>query len=252
MKFLLTRAKGSTKVLAARLGVSRRTVERYRAGKLTTPQNRLQAALVEETESEWQPQVRAQAREQASISSGMMVEVTAYSGFEGRGSSDDGRIRHITTPISPTYVKRTSPSSSPADRHSPGRTVPMSSTKHLRAYAALHHVVDRLESADWSESISERGFRLSVDLEGAALSVSPRSTVPGPSAPPVRCRYSEEQRFERVRIHMTCLRGDLLSIGLDFADPFPDALRKITNGEPATVLEYEPSPRPARDPSRLL
>ncbi|WP_406156361.1 hypothetical protein OG298_01685 [Streptomyces sp. NBC_01005] len=56
VKFLLTRAKGSTKALAERLSVSRRTVERYRAGKLTTPQKRLQAALVEATESEWQPQ----------------------------------------------------------------------------------------------------------------------------------------------------------------------------------------------------
>ncbi|MEU1555612.1 terminal protein [Streptomyces scabiei] len=106
VKFLLTRAKGSTKALAERLGVSRRTVERYRAGKLTTPQKRLQAALVEETESEWQPQVRAQAREQASTSSGMMVEVTAYFGFTCTGSSDDGRIRTITTPISPTYAKQ--------------------------------------------------------------------------------------------------------------------------------------------------
>lgn len=83
---LLTRAKGPTKALAERLGVSRRTVERYRAGKLTTPQKRLQAALVEETESEWQPQVRAQARERASTSSGMMVEVTAYFGFTCSGS----------------------------------------------------------------------------------------------------------------------------------------------------------------------
>ncbi|MGJ5899292.1 telomere-protecting terminal protein Tpg [Streptomyces niveiscabiei] len=106
VKFLLTRAKGSTKALAERLGVSRRTVERYRAGSLKTPQKRLQAALVEETESEWQPQVRAQAREQASTSSGMMVEVTAYFGFTASGSSDDGRIRTITTPISPTYVRQ--------------------------------------------------------------------------------------------------------------------------------------------------
>ncbi|KOG59227.1 telomere-protecting terminal protein Tpg [Streptomyces sp. NRRL WC-3725] len=106
VKFLLTRAKGSTKALAERLGVSRRTVERYRAGKLATPQKRLQAALVEETESEWQPQVRAQAREQASTSSGMRVEVTAYFGFTCSGSSDDGRIRTITTPISPTYARR--------------------------------------------------------------------------------------------------------------------------------------------------
>lgn len=98
--------KGSTQALAERLGVSRRTVERYRAGKLTTPQKRLQVALVEETESEWQPQVRAQAREQAAISGGMMVDVTAYFGFTGKGSSDDGRQRQITTAISPTHAKR--------------------------------------------------------------------------------------------------------------------------------------------------
>lgn len=106
MKFLLTRVKGSTKALAERLGVSRRTVERYRTGKLKTPQKRLQAALVEETESEWQPQVRAQARTQASASRGMMVEVTAYFGFTCKGSSDDGRERQITTDISPFYVKQ--------------------------------------------------------------------------------------------------------------------------------------------------
>ncbi|MER7001158.1 terminal protein [Streptomyces sp. NPDC000410] len=106
MKFLLTCAKGSTKALAERLGVSRRTVERYRAGTLTTPQKRLQAALVEETESEWQPQFRAQVREQASTTSGMMVDVTAYFGFVGKGSSDDGRERSITTDISPTYAKQ--------------------------------------------------------------------------------------------------------------------------------------------------
>ncbi|WP_432040938.1 telomere-protecting terminal protein Tpg [Streptomyces chartreusis] len=106
VKFLLTRAKESARSLAERVGTSTRTIERYRAGKLKKPQKRLQAALVEATESEWQPQVRARAREQASTSSGMMVEVTAYFGFTCSGSSDDGRIRTITTPISPTYVKQ--------------------------------------------------------------------------------------------------------------------------------------------------
>ncbi|MGW2956725.1 telomere-protecting terminal protein Tpg [Streptomyces eurythermus] len=106
MRFLLTRTKGSTKALAERLGVSRRTVERYRAGTLTTPQKRMRAALVEETESEWQPQVRAQARHQTATSSGMMVDVTAYFGFTCTGSSDDGRERTITTAISPTYAKQ--------------------------------------------------------------------------------------------------------------------------------------------------
>ncbi|MFM9681716.1 telomere-protecting terminal protein Tpg [Streptomyces brasiliscabiei] len=105
MKFLLTRAKGSTKALAERLGVSRRTVQRYRAGQLKKPQKRLQAALVEETASEWQPQVRAQARERAATSSGLMVNVHAYFGFACTGSSDDGRERFVSTPISPVYAK---------------------------------------------------------------------------------------------------------------------------------------------------
>ncbi|MEU2458247.1 HTH domain-containing protein [Streptomyces sp. NPDC012473] len=106
VKFLLTRAKGSTKTLAERLGVSRRTVERYRAGKLTTPQKRLQVARVEETESARQPQVRERAREPASTSGGMMVNVVAYFEFAASGSSGDGRIRHITTAIAPTYAQQ--------------------------------------------------------------------------------------------------------------------------------------------------
>ncbi|MDX2915961.1 telomere-protecting terminal protein Tpg [Streptomyces griseiscabiei] len=106
VEFLYKRAKQSTKALAEQLGVSTRTVQRYRAGQLTKPQKKLQAALVEETESQWQPQVRAQARERAATSGGMMVEVTAYFGFTCSGSSDDGRIRTITTPISPIYVKQ--------------------------------------------------------------------------------------------------------------------------------------------------
>lgn len=62
MKFLLTRAQGSTKVLTERLGISRRTIERYRSGTLKTPQKRLQAALVEETQCKGKPQVRDQTR----------------------------------------------------------------------------------------------------------------------------------------------------------------------------------------------
>jgi hypothetical protein len=36
----------------------------------------------------------------------MMMEVTAYFGFTCTGSSDDGRVRTITTPISPTCAKQ--------------------------------------------------------------------------------------------------------------------------------------------------
>ncbi|MEU5298577.1 hypothetical protein [Streptomyces umbrinus] len=51
---------------------------------------------------------------------------------------------------------------------------------------------------------------------------------------------------------MASIRGDLLSIGLDFEDRFPDALRKITNGQPVTIVEYEPSPHPVHEPSLAL
>ncbi|MFF8604165.1 telomere-protecting terminal protein Tpg [Streptomyces sp. NPDC015232] len=106
VKFLLTWAKESARSLAERVGTSTRTIERYRAGKLKKPQKRLQAALVEATESKWQPQVRAQVRERAAASTGMTVDVTAHFGFTCKGSSDDGRERTITTAISPTYAKQ--------------------------------------------------------------------------------------------------------------------------------------------------
>lgn len=106
VKFLLTRMKETARGLAEHVGTSTRTIERYRAGKLKKPQKRLQAALAEATDSEWQPQVRAQARERAATSGGMSVEVTAYFGFTCTGSSDDGRERQITTDISPFYVKQ--------------------------------------------------------------------------------------------------------------------------------------------------
>ncbi|WP_435887878.1 telomere-protecting terminal protein Tpg [Streptomyces chartreusis] len=96
VKFLRTRAKRSTKALGERLGLSRRTADRYRAGQLTNPQKLLRAMLVEETESAWQPQVRAPVCERASASGEMMAEVTAYVGFTCPSSSNDGHM-----PLSP-------------------------------------------------------------------------------------------------------------------------------------------------------
>ncbi|MEV7978461.1 hypothetical protein [Streptomyces sp. NPDC086519] len=61
---------------------------------------------MEETESQWQPQVRAQVRERAATVDGMQVEVYAYFGFACTGSSDDGRERFISTALSPTYAKQ--------------------------------------------------------------------------------------------------------------------------------------------------
>ncbi|TWF73884.1 hypothetical protein FHX78_133 [Streptomyces capillispiralis] len=104
MKFLLTRAKGSTTAVAERLGVSRRTVERYRSGAATKPQKRLQEAPVQETEAQWQPQVRAQARQRAATSGGLVISCQAYFGFGPEGSSDAGRMRDVMNAVSPAYA----------------------------------------------------------------------------------------------------------------------------------------------------
>ncbi|MFF4787920.1 telomere-protecting terminal protein Tpg [Streptomyces griseorubiginosus] len=105
MKFLLTRARGSTTAVAERLGVSRRTVERYRAGAATKPQKRLQEALVKETEEQWQPQVRAHARRRAMTSAGLVVSCRAFFGFGPEGTSDAGRMRDIQTAVSPEHAR---------------------------------------------------------------------------------------------------------------------------------------------------
>lgn len=104
MKFLRTREKGSTKSLAERLGVSRKTVQRYLSGTSTKPNKLLQAALVQETESEWQPQVRARTRQRAASSGGLVISCRAYFGFGPEGTSDAGRVRDITVAVSPSHA----------------------------------------------------------------------------------------------------------------------------------------------------
>ncbi|MFI0915353.1 telomere-protecting terminal protein Tpg [Streptomyces abikoensis] len=104
MKFLRKREKGSTKSLAERLGVSRKTVQRYLSGASTKPNKRLQQALTQETESEWQPQVRAHARQRAATSGGLVISCRAYFGLGPEGTSDAGRVRDITVAVSPSHA----------------------------------------------------------------------------------------------------------------------------------------------------
>ncbi|MFI8426113.1 telomere-protecting terminal protein Tpg [Streptomyces sp. NPDC085479] len=105
MKFLRTRERGSTKSLAERLGVSRKTVQRYLSGASTKPNKRLKEALVQETESEWQPQVRARARQHAASSGGMVISCRAYFGFGPEGTSDAGRVRDISVAVSAFHAR---------------------------------------------------------------------------------------------------------------------------------------------------
>ncbi|MFB7258114.1 telomere-protecting terminal protein Tpg [Streptomyces nojiriensis] len=104
MRFLRKRERGSTKSLAERLGVSRKTVQRYLSGASTKPNKRLQEVLVQETESEWQPQVRAQARQRATTSGGFVISFRSTLGFTANGSSDDTRVRDLSIAVSPSHA----------------------------------------------------------------------------------------------------------------------------------------------------
>ncbi|MFI9080990.1 telomere-protecting terminal protein Tpg [Streptomyces sioyaensis] len=104
MKFLRTRFKGSSKSVAALLGVSRRTVDRYLSGASKQPHKRLQEALTEHTEAQWQPQVKAHARQRAATSAGLVISTRAYFGLGPEGTSDAGRVRDISVAVSPAHA----------------------------------------------------------------------------------------------------------------------------------------------------
>lgn len=59
---------------------------------------------MEEIEEQGQPQVRAQARQHAATSGGLVISCRAYFGFTANGSSDEGRVKDIITAVSPTHA----------------------------------------------------------------------------------------------------------------------------------------------------
>jgi transcriptional regulator with XRE-family HTH domain len=107
MRFLLKTEKGSTRALAARLGVTQRTVERYLKGTLRRPRAELAARLEHEVRKDWQPRVRQRAQKHAAAHGGIVIETRARFGFTAApGSTDDSRIRRITQHLPPPYAAR--------------------------------------------------------------------------------------------------------------------------------------------------
>lgn len=93
--------------VGAQIGVSGRTVERYRDKKIknaTGEHGRRLKAAVEKT---WQPKVKEAARTKAATQTGITVETRARFGFTAApGSTDDSRIRLITQHLPATYADR--------------------------------------------------------------------------------------------------------------------------------------------------
>ncbi|XES00298.1 hypothetical protein HEP87_59190 [Streptomyces sp. S1D4-11] len=59
---------------------------------------------MEEAEAQWQPQVRAQARQHAATPGGLVISCRAYFGFTANGTSDEGRVKDIITAVSPSHA----------------------------------------------------------------------------------------------------------------------------------------------------
>ncbi|WP_424217807.1 telomere-protecting terminal protein Tpg (plasmid) [Streptomyces sp. BI20] len=103
----LVRSLKSTREVAAVLGISRRTVERYVRDQIHTPKPDLAARLEREVRARWQPLVRKRARDRAASVSGIVVETRARFGFTAApGSSDDARTRLITQALPPLWAGR--------------------------------------------------------------------------------------------------------------------------------------------------
>ncbi|MFI6690024.1 telomere-protecting terminal protein Tpg [Streptomyces sp. NPDC050485] len=102
LRALLRWAKGSKQVVAQELGVSRRTVQRWTARKVSArakPSGRHAALIEARVRGRWQPVVRARRRA-AAEAQGLVVHTRARFGFTASvGSTDDPRHRLLTVPL---------------------------------------------------------------------------------------------------------------------------------------------------------
>ncbi|GHC45115.1 telomere-protecting terminal protein Tpg [Streptomyces cinnamoneus] len=106
VNFLMSKLK-TTKAVAEVLGVTQRSVERYRKGERKHPPKAIADRIDAEVRSRWQPQVRKRRRRQAATSTGITVETRARFGYTAPiGTTDDPRMRRLTVHLPPQYADR--------------------------------------------------------------------------------------------------------------------------------------------------
>ncbi|WP_149180399.1 telomere-protecting terminal protein Tpg [Streptomyces sp. TRM49041] len=106
VNFLVSRLK-TTRAVAGLLGVTQRSVERYRKGERKSPPKDIADRIEAEVKARWQPRVRGQRRRQAATSTGITVETRARFGYTAPiGTTDDGRLRRLTVHLPPDYASR--------------------------------------------------------------------------------------------------------------------------------------------------
>ncbi|MER6052657.1 XRE family transcriptional regulator [Streptomyces sp. NPDC001793] len=106
MRYLVKQLKG-TKAVAQMLRISQRTVERYVKNQIKKPRPDLAARLESEVKKRWQPQIRAQARQKAATTDGIVIDTRARIGYTAPiGTTDEDRLRHLTVALPPRYAAR--------------------------------------------------------------------------------------------------------------------------------------------------
>ncbi|MFH9712852.1 telomere-protecting terminal protein Tpg [Streptomyces luteogriseus] len=106
INFLMKQLK-TTRAVAQEIGVSQRSVERYRKGERKHPPRAIAERIDAAVRARWQPQVRRRRRKQAATTTGITVETRARFGYTAPvGTSDDGRLRRLTVHLPPTYAQR--------------------------------------------------------------------------------------------------------------------------------------------------
>ncbi|MEU1377996.1 XRE family transcriptional regulator [Streptomyces triculaminicus] len=106
INFLLKQLK-TAKAVAAELGVTADSVNRYRRGARKHPPKDIAAKIDAAVRARWQPQVRKRRRKQAATATGITVETRARFGYTAPvGTTDDGRFRRLTVHLPPAYAQR--------------------------------------------------------------------------------------------------------------------------------------------------
>jgi hypothetical protein len=97
----------TTRAVAEEIGVSQRSVERYRKGERKHPPRAIAERIDAAVRARWQPQVRKRRQQQAATTTGITVETRARFGYTAPiGTTDDGRFRRLTVHLPPAYAQR--------------------------------------------------------------------------------------------------------------------------------------------------
>jgi DNA-binding transcriptional regulator YdaS (Cro superfamily) len=102
----LMRQLGSAKAVAAEIGVTPDSVNRYRRGARKHPPKDIAAKIDSAIRQRWQPGVRKRRRRHAATTGGITVETRARFGYTAPvGTTDDGRFRRLTVHLPASYAQ---------------------------------------------------------------------------------------------------------------------------------------------------